>query len=161
MADIGKIDLIRVARPRGRSLKLTRPYRVSIYVIGWGVWLTGVLWVVFHYFLRVKGAFGLKANPLEEWWLIGHGGFAVAATFLFGFLWRPHIVSGWDLHWRRWSGGGLAGTTIFLILSGYALYYIGGEAWLEWTAILHWGIGIAVIALFFLHWLSKGRPKER
>jgi hypothetical protein len=161
MADIRSLDVAReAARPR-RSLRLTRAYRISIYGIGWGVWLTGVLWVIFHYFLRVKSTFGFRQNPLEEWWLISHGGFAVAATFLFGYLWRPHIVSGWYLHWRRWSGATLAGTTLFLVLSGYALYYIGGPIWLEWTAILHWAIGIAAIALFFIHWLAKSAAPER
>jgi len=148
------------ARPqRGSILKLTRPYRVSLYVVAWGTWLSGVLWVLYHYFMRTKGQFGFKQNPLEEWWLISHGGFAVAATFLFGYLWRPHVVAGWYLHWRRWSGGSLAGITIFLILSGYALYYIGGPEWLAWTAIVHWAVGIAAIAPFFIHWLSKSRPK--
>jgi hypothetical protein len=145
--------------PRGKSLKLGRTYRIVLYVSGWGIWLTGVLWVLYHYFMRVKGPFGFKSNPLEEVWLISHGGFAVAGTFLFGVLWRPHIVSGWDMHWRRWSGGGLAGVTLFLIVSGYAVYYIGGRQWLAWTSILHWGIGIATLALFFIHWLSKSRPR--
>jgi hypothetical protein len=160
MADIVSIKSAEIVRPRGRSLKLTRAYRLSIYTIAWGTWLTGVLWVIYHYFMRVKGQFGFKENPLEEWWLIGHGAFAVGATFLFGYLWRPHIVAGWYLHWRRWSGGSLAGTTIFLILTGYALYYIGGPEWLNWTSIVHWAVGIAAIALFFVHWLAKSRPRD-
>ena len=67
-------------------MKIARPYRIGLYVTGWGVWLTGVLWVLYHYFMRVKGPFGFKTNPLEEWWLISHGAFAVLATWLFGTL---------------------------------------------------------------------------
>ena len=141
-------------------MKIARPYRIGLYVTGWGVWLTGVLWVLYHYFMRVKGPFGFKTNPLEEWWLISHGAFAVLATFLFGWMWSQHVVTGWDMRWRRRSGGTMAGVTIFLIVSGYLLYYIGNPDLLNWTAIAHWAIGIAALALFFVHWLSKSRPRR-
>jgi hypothetical protein len=141
-------------------MKIERPYRWLLYVTLWGIWLTGIAWVIVHYFMREKGKFGFKTNPWEGWWLMAHGGVAVLATFLFGWMWSKHVVTGWDLRWRRRSGGTLAGTAIFLILSGYALYYIGDPDWLNWTAIAHWGIGIAAVALFFIHWLSKSRPRR-
>ncbi len=143
----------------GQTLKLGRTYGVAVYSVGWGIWLTGLLWVVFHYFLKVKGRFGFKSNPLEEWWLISHGLFAVGATFLLGVLWRSHVVVGWDMRWRRRSGGWLAGTVIFLILTGAAIYYVGDPDWLNSVAIAHWAVGIAAIALFFVHWLSKSQPR--
>jgi hypothetical protein len=141
-------------------MKIAKPYRIAIYASSWGLWLTGVLWVIYHYFMRVKGPFGFRTNPLEEWWLIGHGIFAVLGTFLFGWLWSVHIVTGWDMRWRRRSGGTLAGVTIFLIVSGVLIYYIGNPDWLNWTAIAHWVIGIAALAVFFIHWLSKSRPRR-
>jgi len=149
------------ARPVVKGpMKLGQSYRWLLYVTGWGIWLTGVAWVIVHYFMRVKGPFGFKTNPWEGWWLMSHGAFAVLATFLFGWMWSRHITTGWDLRWRRRSGGTLAGTTIFLILSGYALYYIGDPDWLNCTAIAHWGIGIAVLAVFFIHFLSKSKPRR-
>ena len=105
-------------------MKLNQPYRwLLLYVTLWAIWLTGIAWVVVHYFMREKGKFGFKTNPWEGWWLMAHGGVAVLTTFLFGWMWSRHVVTGWDLHWRRRSGGTIAGTTIFLILSGYALLY--------------------------------------
>ena len=141
-------------------MKLGRFYRNFLYVTGWGVWLTGLLWIFYHYFMRVKGPFGFKTNPAEEWWLMAHGSFAVLATWFFGWMWSHHVATGWDLNWRRKSGGTMAGTTIFLIVSGYALYYIGSPDWLDWTGIAHWAVGIAALAVFFIHWLSKSRPKR-
>ena len=62
------------------------------------------------------------------------------------------------MRWRRWSGGWLAGTTIFLTLTGYALYYIGSKEILDWVGVAHWAVGLAALALFLIHWLSKSRP---
>jgi hypothetical protein len=141
-------------------MKIDQPYRWLLYVTLWAIWLTGIAWVVVHYFMREKGKFGFKTNPWEGWWLMAHGGVAVLTIFLFGWMWSRHVVTGWNLHWRRRSGGTLAGTAIFLTLSGYALYYIGDPDWLDWTAIAHWGVGIAALALFFIHFLSKSRPRR-
>ena len=144
---------------RGKSLRLKRPYLWTVYAVAWGVWLSGVLWLIFHYFFRVRGQFGFRTNPMEPIWLMLHGGLAVASVFVFGFLWTSHVLAGWHMRWRRRSGGTLAGFTIFLILTGYALYYIGGSKTLAVMQILHWAIGLAAIAAFFIHWLSKSQPR--
>jgi hypothetical protein len=142
------------------SLKLGRPWRIGLYVVGWGTWLSGALWLIAHYFMRVKGQFGFKSNPLEFWWLTAHGAFAVACVFMFGWLWSRHIVGGWTMRWRRWSGGVLSGFVVWLTISGYALYYIGGAQWLDWTSILHWAAGLASLVAFFIHWLSRSQPRR-
>ena len=143
---------------RGKSLRLRKPYLWTLYIVSIGVWLSGAIWLVLHYFFRVKGQFGFKTNPGEIWFLTTHGGFAFASVFVFGLLWSSHVLAGWNMRWRRRSGGWLAGTTIFLTLTGYALYYIGSKDILEWTAIAHWAVGLAAFALFLMHWLSKSRP---
>ena len=149
-------------RPKGSALLLRRAYLIAIFITAWGLWLTGGLWLIYHYYMRLPGKFGtFRSNPLEEWWLIAHGGFAVLGTFFLGFLWSPHIMTGWNLHWRRKSGGTLAGATIFLVLTGYLIYYIGNQQILDWTVIAHWVVGLAAIALFFIHWLSKSKPRGR
>src|SRR5512139_106729 len=33
------------------------------------LWLSGALWLAFHYFFRIEGEFGPKPHPLEAWWL--------------------------------------------------------------------------------------------
>jgi hypothetical protein len=144
---------------RGKSLRLKRPYLWTVYATAWGVWLTGALWLVFHYFFRVRGQFGFRANPMEAVWIAAHGGLAAASLFMFGLLWVSHVLAGWHMRWRRWSGGTLAGVTIWLTLTGYALYYIGGSQTLAWVQILHWTVGLAALAAFFIHWLSKSSPR--
>ena len=130
--------------------------RMIVYGIGGGVWLTGALWVVFHYFLMRPGQFGPAPHPLEWWWLASHGGFAFASLWLFGLLWGVHIPIGWRASRRRWSGGAMFALALFFIVSGYALYYVAGsDESMSIIAVLHWSIGLISPALFFLHHFAR------
>ncbi len=135
--------------------------RCMLYGIGVGVWTSGVLWLVFHYFLEQKGEFGPTANPLEPWWLKLHGLFAFAAVWLFGLLWGIHITKLWPHRRRRWSGGVLTGIFLLLILSGYLLYYVGDDRVRPFLSIAHWGIGLASPIFFFWHRLRRKRALHR
>ena len=142
-------------------LRLARRRRYTLYFISIGVFLTGVLWLIYHYFMRTQGPFGFQNNPLEAWWLELHGAFSFAALWIFGVLWSVHIVRGWNMRWRRWSGGAVVGAVLLLTITGYMLYYLESREWRDWTSIAHWVIGLAGLALFFIHWLSKSLPHQR
>jgi len=137
------------------SLRFAKSRRYTIYFISIGVFVTGVLWLIYHYFLREMGPFGYRNNPLELWWLKLHGGFSFASLWVFGLLWSVHILRGWNMRWRRWSGGALVVTMVLLTITGWGLYYFDSREWREWTSIVHWVIGLLALALFFMHWLSK------
>jgi hypothetical protein len=142
------------------SLRLPRGRRYTLYAIAIGVFVSGALWLIYHYFLRTAGPFGLRSDPLEAWWLKIHGAFSFAAIWICGVLWSVHIVRGWNMRWRRLSGGLLAAATLLLTLSGYGLYYIDSRWWREQIGILHWAIGLAAPLIFFIHWLSKTMPRR-
>jgi hypothetical protein len=141
-----------------RTLSLRR--RWALYIIGIGVWLSGGLWLLFHYFLVKQGEFGPTANPLEPWWLKLHGAFAFAAVWLFGLLWGVHISKLWHQKRKRWSGGILTAVCTLLILSGYLLYYVGDDRIRPLISALHWGIGLICPIFFAWHRLKRraGRP---
>jgi hypothetical protein len=143
-------------------LKLPRGRRWTVYGVAFATWFTGVLWLIYHYFLTTEGRFGPQTHPLEPWWKTIHAGVSFFAIGILGLLWGVHILRGWNANWRRWSGGTLA--TFFFVLSvtGFALYYIYmiDEGWRAWTSIIHWVLGLASIGAFFVHWLSKSRPKN-
>jgi hypothetical protein len=147
-------------RTESGPLKLPRLRRYTLYGVCMGVWLTGAVWLIYHYFLRTQGRFGLVNNPLEVWWLRLHAAFSFWAIWMFGLLWGIHIVRGWNANWRRWSGGTVVGFAAVLILTGYGLYYITGESWRSWTSLTHWILGLAALAVFFVHWLSKSMPRR-
>jgi hypothetical protein len=68
----------------------------------------------------------LTAHPLEQWWLRAHGAFA------FGSLW-------------------LLGVYIWLVLTGYLLYYAGGDAFRAAVSVGHWTAGLAALFFLLLH----------
>ena len=143
-------------------LKLPRARRWTVYGVSFATWLTGVLWLIYHYFMTSEGRFGPQTHPLESWWKILHAGFSFFAVGILGLLWGVHILRGWNANWRRWSGGTLAALFFILSVTGYLLYYIYtlGEAWREWTSIVHWVLGLVSIVAFFVHWLSKSKAKS-
>lgn len=143
-----------------RPIALTRGEKWFVYSASIGVWLTGALWVFYLYFMRLEGEFGPEKNPLESLWQKLHGGFGYYAMFAVGLLWPIHVVRGWHARWRRWSGGTMFGVALFLAVSGVMLYYVG-DAWREWTGLAHWVVGLAALAPFLIHWLSKSRPTKR
>lgn len=136
-----------------------RRRRWILYVAGVGVWLTGGLWLIFHYFLVKQGEFGPVTNPLEPLWLKLHGAFAFASLWIFGLLWGIHITRLWPHKRKRWSGGILTGTFIVLILSGYLLYYVGDDNVRPFISALHWVIGLACPCFFLWHRLARQRRR--
>jgi hypothetical protein len=141
---------------------LRRPTRLSLYMVSLGVWMSGGLWLLLHYFFFRRGEFGPELNPLEPWFLKMHGAFAVAAIWMFGLLWSIHVTKLWPLSWRRWSGGLMAGVAAWLILSGYLLYYVGDDKARSIVSLLHWGIGLAAPLFFFWHRISfPGQASKR
>jgi hypothetical protein len=139
------------------SSRLSRSLRIAIYTIGAGVWFTGVLWLLFHYFVGHRGPFGPTVSPLEPWWLTLHGAFAFAAVWIFGVLWGVHIPAGWSGRKRHLSGGLLVALLAWLIISGYLLYYVSDEQLRAATSLAHWLIGLVVPIGFLAHRLKRRR----
>lgn len=140
-------------------VRQTEKRRWLIYGIGLGLWASGTLWLVFHYFMQEQGEFGPAPNPLEHWWLAAHGLFGFATLWLLGLLWGRHIVSAWKTGRQRISGGLLFGFLIVLIVSGYLLYYTGGDETRSIVSLIHWTIGLALPLPFLVHRFLKGFPQ--
>ncbi len=132
--------------------------RWQLYVTAIGLWLSGGLWLLFHYFFQRTGEFGPTPHPSEIWWLKLHGAFAFASIWIFGLLWGIHVSKALPFPKRKKSGISLITGFIVLILTGYLLYYVGNDAPRSAISIAHWTIGLASPALFFLH---RWKPRRR
>ncbi len=159
---IGHVPLGTAAYPRSvpakaspRAPELSRSRIRIVYTISLGLWLTGAVWLLSHYFMVQEGEFGPLPHPLEFWSIAAHGAFGFASLWLFGLLWSMHIPAGWRSFRRRWSGGVMFGVTAFLVVSGYLLYYLGNAEMISVVATLHWVVGIACPALLLLHRFSR------
>lgn len=142
-------------------VRIGAAYRRTVNVIAAGVWATGVLWLVFHYFLRAPGAFGPEPHPLETWWLRLHGAFAFGVIWTLGLLSANHLLNGWASRRRRGSGTTLLAVAALLSLSGYLLYYAGGDLVRPAVAVLHWSVGLAAPLAFVWHRYLSTRGRGR
>lgn len=130
--------------------------RLLISITGAGLWLSGALWLVFHYFLRRPGPWGPEPHELEPWWLRLHGAFAFLALWTFGLLWGVHITRGWATGRRRSSGVLLAAWLLLQIVTGYLLLYAGDDGVWGLLSPTHWIAGLGLPAAYAAHrWLRR------
>ncbi|MEZ5458283.1 MAG: hypothetical protein R3E65_02790 [Steroidobacteraceae bacterium] len=126
--------------------------RRAVQVLGALVWLTGAVWLIFKYFVRVPDEFGFdNPHPQMGSWMIAHAFASLGAVWLMGVLWRGHVVRGWNLRQRRGSGGTLFGLAVWLALSGCTLYYIGSDVLRDWVSLAHWVPGLVALGVFLVH----------
>ncbi len=151
---------LRVTRAKVPSIRFSSLKLRTLWMIGVGVWLSGGLWMLFHYFLTKQGEFGPTSNPLEPWLLKLHGAFAFAAIWLFGLVWGTHMAVAWPIRRRRLSGSLFAAAISWLVLSGYLLYYTANETARSVVSLSHGGIGLALPLLYWAHRIKKGQGQE-
>jgi cytochrome c biogenesis protein CcdA len=152
--------------PNTRSARLASWQKWLLIISGSALLLTGAAWLLLHHFGQVEGEFGPEINPLEPWMLRLHGLALIPALLGFGGLFIAHIPKGWRDHRQRWIGLGLTSLVGLLIITGYLLYYAGGDDFRGWVSLIHWVMGLAVPLLFIWHYArrhdaQRGRQKTR
>jgi len=137
-------------------IKLSRRHQLWIYSISVSLVVSGVGWLVAHYFLAGAGEFGDAPHYSEPWWLKLHGALAMAFLVVFGALLPAHAFRAWRLNKNRYSGALMMSMAFILIISAYGLYYAGGDVLRDWLGLIHWITGLAAVAGLVLHiWMGK------
>jgi hypothetical protein len=122
------------------------------------LWVSGALWLMFHYFFQTNGEFGPAQHPLEIWWLRLHGLMAMLALALVGSLAPNHIRLAWSRRRNLSTGLPMLGLAVWLAATGYALYYFSSDANENWLPLLHWSVGLALPASLIAH-VRRGRKR--
>jgi O-antigen ligase len=136
---------------------LKRFHRFSLYGVLTLLFVSGAIWAYFHYLAPRPEEFAAKA---KSWSLKAHGAAAMASLVLIGTVLATHVKFAWRAGRNRINGILLLSTLGVLVVTGYALYYAGGERLRAWTSWIHLGIGLALPAIVVLHvWVGRGtRP---
>ena len=145
--------------PNTRTSKLARWQIMLLTISGSLLWLSGAGWLLLHYYGQVPGEFGPQTNPVEPWFMRLHGLVLIPVLLGFGGLFVQHIPKGWKEQKQRIAGIALTAVLSALILSGYLLYYVGGDGLRAWTSLIHWAIGLASPAIFIWHYLGRTARK--
>lgn len=154
------MDLKTHAAQSAAATRAVKRKRRVVIAIGLMCWLTGVAWLIYHYFMPRMGEFGPEPHPLEAWWLKLHGLAAFAAMILLGWLWAVHMRPA--LRAGRWRRSGIVLVTLsgLLVVSGYLLYY-GPAQWHDMTSLAHWLIGVGLPVVALAHILIAGTVARR
>lgn len=153
----------RAARHRGHraeAIRLPRPHRWLLYTGFLVLVLSGCAWLMVHYLLISQGPYGPAPHSLEPLWLKIHGAAAMAALVGLGSLTTGHIRRAWHVRRNRMSGGLLLGLFLGLTVTGYLLYYFGGESLRPAISFIHWVGGLVAVIGFAVH-LILGRNSSR
>jgi hypothetical protein len=143
------------------GIRLTKRIKTWINGIGLGVWISGAVWLLVHYWLNPQDAASLSVSPAEPWSLKVHGAFAFLAVWTGGLMWGLHIVKAWRRRQHRWSGGTLIGALLLLIVSGYFLYYVGDERSRQILSLTHWILGLFLPLAYLVHRLAKKTARQQ
>lgn len=145
------------------SVRLPRWHEWLIYAATGLLAGTGGAWLLLDRFGKVQGDFGPEPSPALPWMLLIHGSAAYAFTIIAAMLVPVHMRLGWRSGRNRPSGLLLVAISLFLLLSGLALYYSTAETIRSAASLAHWVIGLAIPIPILIHLVrGKGsRPKER
>ena len=138
------------------SIRLGSRHRAWLFGVFATTFLTGVAWWVLHRWFQVAGEFGPSPHPAEHWLIRLHGAAAFATLVLLGSLLPLHVKRAWLARRNRRSGGLMLLLNALLTLTGYALYYVGGEQLRATASTAHLLLGLALPVLLVVH-ILRGR----
>lgn len=144
------------SRSRAVNFRLERWHRWAIYGVCAALFLTGLLWLVAHYFLRTPGEFGDTVHPLEHLSMQMHGAISMIAWFFIGSLLNNHIRRAHNAHRNVLTGWLMISLLTWLTVSGYGLYYLVTDNNHQIWSLSHWISGILLPVLLVWH-ISSGR----
>lgn len=143
--------------PGLRTVRLSRRHERFVYA-GWLLLaLSGLVWVVAHYFFRQHTDFGDLPSPAEGWCLRAHGAGVMVFLLVLGSLLPNHVHRALQTRRNRVSGIVLLVVCALLTLTGYGLYYVAAENVRPVISLVHWIVGLAAAGFLPLHALLGKR----
>jgi hypothetical protein len=131
--------------------------RRSLYSSLGFLWLSGIAWLILHWFFGRETEFGPAPHPWQPGILLIHGVLAVAATFLFGWIAGSHVGFNWRRGLQRISGVTLIVLLAVLALTGLGNYYLTWDTARAANSLLHEGAGLLALVPALLHWAVAKR----
>ena len=141
---------------RRDPIRLSVRHQVWLHATFAVLFLSGAVWLGFYFFGHSESEFGVQTRPLESWCLRLHGAAAMLFLVVLGSLLRGHVRGGWKLRRNQLTGAVLLAFNATLTLTGYGLYYFGGEELRPWISRVHWWTGLSTSVIIFWHiWQGK------
>ncbi len=134
--------------PRPDSIRLKHLQRYFLYAVVALLFLSGVAWTYWNYLAVSPGDFETSA---KSWAMKIHGAAAMAILVLIGMLLNGHVRFAWRAGRNCANGSVFLSAFAVLTITGYGLYYAGGERLRAWTSWIHLAIGLVLPILLLIH----------
>jgi hypothetical protein len=138
---------------RPDNIRLKPRLRASFYAVFAVLFATGAAWWTLHTLIHAEGGADSSVAPIL---LKAHGAAAMIFLVVLGILYPVHIKRGWVARRNVRSGSVLVALCLLLIITGYLLYYAGGESAREWASRAHGWLGLAMPLIIGAH-IWRGR----
>jgi hypothetical protein len=135
---------------------LKRLQRYSLYAVLSLLFFSGVAWAYWNYLIGSPGNFEASA---KAWAMKIHGAAAMGILVLIGMLLSAHVRFAWRARRNRANGSVFLSVFAVLTITGYGLYYAGGERLRAWTSGIHLAVGLALPLLLLVHILLGRRTR--
>jgi hypothetical protein len=137
-------------------MRLTLNLRLWLYACAALLWASGTAWLFAHYFPSARPhSDGLASTSMKI-----HGGAAMLLLVLAGAVVALHVRGAWRERKNRVSGLVMAAALIALAVTGYLLYYAGGETARTLASMGHWLPGLALPLLGAWHGIAGRRSRQ-
>jgi hypothetical protein len=143
---------------RPDSIRLSRRHKIALYATLAALFASGAAWAWMHHLAHAENEFG--SSPAETWTLAVHGLVAAGSLLFIGALLPLHIKFAWRAQRNRGNGILTIFVVCLLIITGYALYYIGNERLRSWTSWTHLVAGLTFPAFLIIHIWRGGATRN-
>ena len=134
--------------PRPDSIRLKHLQRYFLYAVVALLFFSGVAWTYWNYLTVSPSDFETSA---KTWAMKLHGAAAMAILVLIGMLLNGHVRFAWRAARNRANGSVFLSAFAVLTITGYGLYYAGGERLRAWTSWIHLSVGLVLPILLLIH----------
>jgi hypothetical protein len=142
---------------RPDSIRLKRLQRYFLYIVLALLFVSGAVWAYWNYFTASPGDFETGA---KSWAMKIHGAAAMVILVMIGMLLNGHVRFAWRARRNRKNGSIFLTAFSVLIITGYGLYYAGGERLRTGMSWIHLAVGLALPILLLVHILLGRRTRH-
>ena len=144
-----------------KKAALGRRQQPLLYAALAALWFSGVVWLGWNYGHILQGTSALETSAVSVLSMKIHGAAAMGFLMAFGALLLQHVPLGWKQPAHRPTGVALLSVCGALIITGWGLYYLGGESLRHGTSVVHWGLGVLLPVILWWHVRLARRTSEK
>lgn len=142
-----------------RGLQLGAGHKLALFTAGGLLLVSGAAWAWVQH-IDEAGRAGEALRDFKPWLLKVHGLSAMGFVLILGTLLVGHVRAAWRARTNLANGAFFFVSVSLLTLSGYLLYYIGGEELRSAVSRFHLWLGLAAPILLAWH-LRRGKGLGR